>query len=299
MSDPETWTGSVCVLCAVRGRVTRLESGHCCPACRVRIDDQLRDVLAFATEGALRVELGSGGSGTGVRTAPTSRPPINVEALDPAMTEVILERSWTRDDGNNDTVLGILENLAREVREARKLSAYGPATEADTDSQTVALTNVVTFLRTHLEWITESTDVGLEEFAWLIQQCRNALAKWDPMRDPKQPRYACHCPTSTDEVDEDTGQAIACGHRLIIERDQSHAWCPKCRREWSVDRLLTITGDDAYVEAESIASRLKVTARSIRRWAKDGKVRRSGSLYRFGDVRSMLRDTLGEDARGA
>lgn len=294
--QPEIWQPR-CVLCARRGRERRLDHGHCCAACRVRIDDDLAAILRLAEEAATRVEFSSG-DGTGVRTAPTSRPPINVEALDPELTEVILDPSWTRDDGNNDTVLGILENLAREVREARRLSAYGPATEDDDDTRPIALTNVVEFLRAHLEWITITTDVGLEEYAWLIHQCRKALGRYDPERDPKQARYRCACPTATDQLD-DTGQAVECGYELHIEREQAHVWCPRCRREWSVDRLLTLTGDDAYVDAEGIASRLKTSVRSIQRWAKAGKVSRSGGLYRFGDVRALVRDTPDEDARGA
>lgn len=290
--EPEVWSPR-CVLCAARGRERRLDHGHCCPACKVRIDDDLAAIVRLAVEAATRVEFSSG-TGAGVRTAPSSRPPINVEALDPEFTEVILDPSWTRDDGNNDTVLGVLENLAREVREARQLAAYGPATEHDDLEPRTALTNVVRFLRAHLDWITTTTDIGLEEFAWLIGQCRKALGRYDTERDPQQARFQCACPTSTDVVDETTGLAVPCGCRLTIERDQSRVSCPRCRVDRTVDQLLRITGDDAYADAESIASRLPITARTVRRWAQAGKVARSGGLYRFGDVRRLVRDTPDE-----
>lgn len=109
------WEGRQCVLCAVRGRETRLAAGHCCAACAARLLDDLRRIPELAAMAAASLVPGSG---TGVHSAAYgSRPPLNVEALDPALAHV---------PGHDAPLLVLLEEWARLILEMRGMSKYGP-----------------------------------------------------------------------------------------------------------------------------------------------------------------------------
>jgi hypothetical protein len=41
-----------CVLCAARGRTTRLESGHCCVPCGGRLSETIADIARLAADAA-------------------------------------------------------------------------------------------------------------------------------------------------------------------------------------------------------------------------------------------------------
>lgn len=110
-----------CILCAVRGRRTRLEAGHVCAPCSVRLLDDLSEVVRLACEAAAFIPPASG---TGLATgAYGSRPPINLAAVDPELAVIHPDP----DDGTYaPTILECLEAWERMVRDDRGMAKYGP-----------------------------------------------------------------------------------------------------------------------------------------------------------------------------
>lgn len=106
----------VCVLCAARGVDRRLETGHVCKMCEQRLLDDLTAITDLAAAAAAYLTPGSapGGFGSGVFG---SRPPLNVTALDPELTQV---------PGRDMTVLECTEAWTRLTLELRGMSSYGP-----------------------------------------------------------------------------------------------------------------------------------------------------------------------------
>ena len=112
----------LCVLCSRRGRVTEVETGHCCAVCRVRLDDQLADIVRLAADAAAHVEPSTGAGMPGV-SVPASRPPLDVDAIEP---ELILVRLQPDDPTSEEPILWVLESWARLLRDERGFSKYGP-----------------------------------------------------------------------------------------------------------------------------------------------------------------------------
>ena len=276
-----TWT-PVCVLCAARGRQTRLEAGHCCAACATRIADDLAAIVDLAAMAAAWVVPGSTGA-SGARSVPSSRPPLNVEALDPALASV---------PGHDAPLLVLLEEWERMTRQMRGMAPYGPASAARsavgtrtgqgvTDHAHATLTAVCGFLRAQVEWMTTTVDFPLEDFAAEVRECVAALRRWDTEAE-RVNAYVVECPHETD--------AGTCGYRLRIAGDDADGWfhCPRCRTEWSVDRLMLVwaeTSDAAmWLDHEAVTRRYGVDRSTLDRWVRSGRMAKWHGLY---DVRPL------------
>lgn len=112
----------LCVLCSRRERITEVDTGHCCAVCRVRLDDQLADIVRLAADAAAHVEPSTGAGMPGV-SVPASRPPLDVDAIEP---ELILVRLQPDDPTSEEPILWVLESWARLLRDERGFSKYGP-----------------------------------------------------------------------------------------------------------------------------------------------------------------------------
>lgn len=106
-----------CVLCAARGKTTRLESGHCCVSCAAWLQTSVADIARLAADAAAWVAPGSS-TGGGGHSVPSSRPPLSVDAVDPELT--------LTGPPPSPTVLEVVESWTRMIREMRGMSAYGP-----------------------------------------------------------------------------------------------------------------------------------------------------------------------------
>jgi len=112
----------VCVLCAQRGRATEVETGHCCAVCRVRLDDMLVAIVDLAAQAAAYIVPPSRGGSTG-RSVPSSRPPIDVEAVEPELTLVRLQPD---DETSDEPILWVLESWVRILMDEQEMGRYGP-----------------------------------------------------------------------------------------------------------------------------------------------------------------------------
>lgn len=266
------WT-PVCVLCAARGRQTRLETGHCCAACATRLGDDLAAIVDLASMAAAWVVPGSTGA-SGARSVPSSRPPLNVEALDPALASV---------PGHDAPLLVLLEEWERMTRQMRGMAPYGPASVARsavgartgqgaTDPTHATLTAVCAFLRAQVEWMTTTVDFPLEDFAAEIRECVGALRRWD--LDAQHLGTMVRCPTLTD-----TGE---CGYRLRYADVHEDVTCRRCGTTRSAMTLAAVAmadGREVWLDPEAAASWLGVSERTLHRMAQRGQIQRSHGRY--------------------
>lgn len=266
---------TACVVCASRGRSTPVESGLVCAPCVVRVADHL-DAIVRLAEAATCEPLAGRGSG---RTVPASRPPIDVDGVDPALALVAIAPP----PAEPVALLVVLEGWVRLVREERRMPPYGPWSAAaartgrfglwDTHGTLVAATG---FLRAHHEWVVQQDWV--DAYAAEVAACRRALARWDDEREPRPTVVAC--PTIT--VDGD------CGQRLRLDADV--VTCRRCGRDWDADQLVRAALSDDYdppdvwVDAEAAASAAGVHERTVRKWAARGIVAAKAGRYRLLDV---------------
>lgn len=281
---------SGCVLCAVRGRQTTIDSGLVCTACSVRLADTVDDITRLAASATVEPRHGVGSG----RTIPASRPPIDVDGVDPALASVRLAAP----PAEPVPVLVVLEAWVRLVREERGMPPYGPWSAAmaartaadapwgrnghtDTTSTLMACTG---FLRAHHEWIVAQDWV--DAYAWEVTACRRVLSRWEE-HDPRPTVVAC--PTVT--VDGD------CGQRLRLDADVVR--CHRCGRDWDTETLVRVACSDDYdppdvwVDAEAAASAAGVHERTVRKWASRGIVSAKSGRYRLLDVIAATRRVSG------
>jgi hypothetical protein len=264
------WTAA-CVTCAARDRSTPLESGHVCLACAQRILDHLSaigDLVAMATVEPMR---GKGGT----RTVPASRPPINVDGLDPELTLVTLT-----DNDHRSTVLDICEAWCRLIREDRELAPYGVATE-DHASTRQTLTEALRFLRAQVEWVTTATSFPVEDFAHEIAACVRSLRKWDA--DARMSSYEVSCPADREEG------TCGCVLRITVSDVSDTVTCRRCRATWSVAWLMRVVATDhrahVWVDVEAASERFGVDRKTLQRWVREGRITKQHNMY---DVKPLL-----------
>jgi hypothetical protein len=252
-----------CALCATRGRTTRLEHGHVCAVCLTRIADHLDDIVRLAALASIEPRNSRGGG----RTVPGSRPPLNVDGIDPALTLVRLGGAWA-------TVLETLESWERLVREARQMAPYGVASESrgrgalgDTG---VTLTGCTGFLRASLPWWESNQEQPIDDFASEIHACQRALAHYDPDREPLG--YGAYCPTD------------GCGARLRYQHADDEVRCPRCQVVRDVPQLVSVILSDPdchdiWADVETAAQHYGISVSTLKRRALNGDIERRRGRY--------------------
>jgi hypothetical protein len=278
----ETTWENVCILCAARrpAKQTGLEHGHCCHSCADWLKVSLADIGHYAAEAACFITRTESGTGSGPATF-GSRPPINVEAIDPELALVELNQG---DPSSAVPILEALEMWERAIREDRGYGPYGPASAdrmpkspTSATETAVTLTGVLSFLAAQLDWIVTEKTFGLEEFADHVRRSAAVLRRWSTEDVQLGTRIAC--PTVTDEGD-------SCGAPIRVSTDGDPVLCRRCGRTWSIEWLIQVAGKDAdgWADMEAVVRLSGLHERTIRKWATAGKVRKRGLLYSIRDV---------------
>lgn len=297
MTEP-TWT-AVCVLCAARGRQTRLKAGHCCAACATRLGDDLASIGCNGDLAAVSERTApTGQSSTGYE----SKPPVDLDGLAPYLVGVRLNPG--EDPPLVRTVAEILGEWERLVREERGLIAYGLATSHHTGIDEGVLAaqasrQSLALLRSHLEWLTADAGFPLEDFAYEIRRC---AARMQALVSAGTSDRMVSCPTLV-ATDDDT-DLTACGQRLTVrtwaaldedvhgQRDRTigeDITCRRCGVTRTPEQLLHAAGkEDTWADPEALAQWFGVGKSTLRRWAGQGKVRRQHGLYSWSDVSETI-----------
>ncbi len=276
-----TWE-NVCILCAARrpAKQTELEHGHCCPSCAAWLSSTLTDIGHFAAEAAAFIARTGSGTTSGPATF-GSRPPINVEAIDPELALIELNAG---DPSSAVPILEALEMWERAIREDRGFAPYGPSSAVRLRSgdrrateTAITLTGVLSFLGSQIDWIVTEETFGLEEFADHVRRSAAVLRRWS--REDVQIGTRIACPTVTDEGD-------SCSAPIRVSTDGDPVLCRRCGRTWSIEWLIQVAGKDAdgWADMEAVVRLSGLHERTIRKWATAGKVRKRGMLYSIRDV---------------
>lgn len=255
-------------------------SPACCIRCHAKLRRHLGDIPRLCADAYLQIEPTSKPGGSG---SPSfgSKPPINVDALDPELTLIELNAG---DPTSAVPLLEMLEMYEKAIREERRLTPYGLATSircqlhhlAHADTR-ATLHGCVGFLQANLDYICTDQAFDLKEFARHLARAVQQLRRWDPSQPFAGTRIPC--PTIDEHGD--------CRYPIVVT-GSGDVECRRCGNVWQIDRLLLVAGQDAdvWVDAEALAHIAGVNERTIRRWHAKGKVAKRGQLYRLQDVRA-------------
>ncbi len=256
------------IRCPVCQRREPATGRYVCTPCLGRIDDDLARIVELT-------RLASGwltprsNPGSGTRSVPASKPPIDLASLDAVC-------------GND--VLPVLESWCRLIREEAHLAPYGAATAA----HTVTVDTTVTWLRSWLLWASEAVGFPVEDYAREVRDLRWQLEALDPDRD--KPGLRIPCP-----ADHADGDGRSCGYRLVLTPNLADdVPCPRCSTTWTGNRLILVALNDPGVTVwaypDMICDLFGINGHTLRTWSKRGHVRRNGTRYDVGDCYRKVRD---------
>lgn len=251
-------TDTACVICAKRPPA---DGWTVCQGCAGRLDGDLERIAELTRLAAGWLDPRTG-TGSGVRSVPASRPPIDLASLDACI---------------GHDVLPVLEAWQRLIREEAHLAPYGAATEA----RSVTVGSSVQWLRSWLLWAFQRPDFPIDDLAREVADLRWSLERLDPDRDKPGLRIPCPSP-------HHDGDGRACGYRIVVDaqRMADDLPCPRCDTTWSGNRLVLVALNDPGVTIwaypDVIADTLSIPPRTLRHWADKGWVARIGSRYDVG-----------------
>jgi len=250
-----------------------------CTACQHGLTADLAAILeAAATAAYTPATFAAGGEGIR-RPAPSSRPPVSLGHIDPALTSIDEVKG---DHSTETTVLALLESWTRMWRNTTRLTKWGIVTEPTgpgVPGVGVTLAVVVRDLRSQLPVMAADPRFPIEELADHIRRCLGVLRALDRSIE-RAASWRVPCPSDVDDG--------VCGRRITVEPGDLHGdlWCASCRTTWTPQRLLLVALNDARVSVwgypADISAALGIPARTLRRWGEQDLVQRRGSLYDAG-----------------
>lgn len=245
---------------------------------------QLSDVLEYQALAGDNLLPGQGGDGRSTERTLG----INVAALD---TSAAFD------------AIAVLESWERIWREDYGLTPYGPASAervqrltAITDDpdiegvrhegmklQRATLVGIVTFLQSWLgKTCTEhpAVDEFASELRTLHRQMQQAAGQ------TQRAAWRVTCPSDTN--DGECGQVL----RVSGEDFGGQVTCRACSTTWPVDRLLRVVASSRHAELwldpEAASEWLGVHQRTLRGWARDGRIRRERGRYEVHSLKEAL-----------
>lgn len=273
----------LCILCDDRGRTTTATSGRTCNPCQAWLTHTLTDIGTLAANAAAWIEPRPGSSNSS-SIAYGSRPPINVDAIDPELALLELNPG---DPSSAVPILEALEMWEREIRDLQQLTPYGPASRHRTaatgnriDDTGWTLTACLRFLTGQVDWMTRTEAFDLLGFADHARRAAATLRRWSD--DDRQVGTRIACPTMLDD-------GSSCGRSLRVSSDGEPVVCRACGTSWSIEWLIRVAGEDAdgWADVEAVCRLSGLHESTIRRWARSGKVRKRGLLYSVRDISAM------------
>lgn len=233
-----TETNHTCPVCSAS---TERPVDGMCSACEGRTRQMLAEIVANAK--ACAVTLEPGRSGDAGSAAYGSKPPLNVTALDYAVTlgySVVVEGSAGSIRIDRDG-LGMLHEWERLIREERNLTPVALVPYAGSGAEEIR--QVCEFLATHLQWAcAQAWAPEMAEEVSEVHRAGMSALRTAPARSGR-----IRCPGD----DPETGNV--CGHVIGLPADfedylrkpgesapRRTLWCGNCVTEWTVERLLLV-----------------------------------------------------------
>jgi hypothetical protein len=229
---------------------------------------QLTELTTLMEQASANLIPGQGGDGRSTERTLG----INISALDTAA---------------GFDAINVLESWERLWREDYGLAPYGEATSqlADTKPETT-LRHITTFLHTWLEKsCTEHP--AISEFAYELRiihkQSQQAAGQ------TQRAAWRVTCPADGTEGE--------CGNTLLISGEDfdNEITCRKCSTVWPVARLLHVVASSKHAELwldpQAASEYLNCTPVTLRRWAKEGNIKREKGKYEIHSVIKAIQHT--------
>lgn len=249
----------------------RVHLGRACRKCHDRMARQLREIPEeYALALGELTPTSAGGSGR------SSEPSIGlrVSALDLRAGADVLAilGSWERDW--RETFEDPAHTVAPRARASR--GDRGDRVGANLVAVCGWLgANLIRSARAH-----PAIDEFAHELAVLHQEARSAA------RTAGRRETWVDCPTDTD-----TGVCATPLRLTGLDLSRS-VYCRGCRREWGVQRLMLVAAADTeagvWLLSEDVSVLLGVPERTLREWARKGRIERRGGQYELGSVKAAI-----------
>lgn len=235
-----------------------------CERCEATMRRQLSEVVDFQALAADNLVPGQGGDGRATERTLG----INVAALDTCAAF--------------DAIM-VLESWERVWREDYGLTAYGPASAARSDAGEATLLGIVNFLQA---WLSKTCDEhpAVDEFASELRNLHRQMQQ--AAGQTRRAAWRVTCPTDTDDGE--------CGQQLKVSGEDfgGQVTCRSCRTTWPVERLLRVVASSRHAELwldpEAASEWLGVHIATLRRWAKDGRIKRDHGRYEVHSIREAI-----------
>jgi hypothetical protein len=251
-----------CVICQNK------TTANICTKCQNRTRNHLNQIIKYTTYAANELAPSQNGDG---RTTEQSLG-INLDALDLI---------------TGNTVLPVLESWETMYRNEWGHTPIGPITLARAQgkpNQTIAyLTGTITYLNHHLDRISQHTTA--KDFTNEIASCWHQ-ARTAARRQPRQ-AWRVTCPADTNHGE--------CGNVLRVTGQDfdNEITCRKCRTTWPTERLLRVVAAskdaEIWVDTEAATRHTGVPAATLRRWGKQGKIKKRGTMYEYKSLNLVVR----------
>jgi hypothetical protein len=243
-----------CVICGKDADVMA------CQACETNMRRQLADIPKYAKLASQRLEPRPGGQRGTERGF--------------GLSMAALEASCGFD------AVAVLECWVRDWRETYGLVQWGIVSE--NIPQACLLTDICSFLNT---WLAKACEehLAIDLFATELRQ------QWSAMREgageTPANSWVISCPADVEVMHDGVVSIVLCGTPIKIKDADfdAEATCRTCKTHWKVSRLLYVgasaNAGGIYVDPEAAAHYLGVTERTLRTWARQGKIKRDRGRY--------------------
>ena len=236
-----------------------------CDRCEAKMRRQLDDLPRLMEQASANLIPGQGGDGRSTERTLG----INVAALDVAA---------------GFDAIAVLESWERIWREDYGLSQYGLATATLPDDRAATLLrHLVAFLGS---WLAKSCTEhpAIDDFAAELRQVHRSSQQ--AAGQTRRTAWRVTCPADTDDGE--------CGTVLIVSGEDfdGSITCRGCRTTWPTERLLRVVASskdsELWLDAEAASRWLGVNTRTLRRWAAEGVIRRSGGRYDLHSLKALV-----------
>jgi hypothetical protein len=247
-----------CVICQ------RTTERMACEHCQNQMRLQLTNIVDYQALASGNLLPGQGGDGRSTERSLG----INVAALDLV--------------GAFDAI-AVLESWERIWREDYGLSPYGPASALRDPTARGTLLGIVSFLQS---WLTKSCTEhpAIDEFAHelrtLHRSCQQAAGQ------TQRAAWRVTCPADVEDGE--------CGNQLRVSGQDfgGQVTCRACNTTWPVDRLLHVVATSRHAELwldpEAASEWLGVHTGTLRKWAKDGRIKRERGRYEVHSLKAAM-----------
>ena len=271
-------TAGTCTICQ------RPTERMACDPCQHTMRVQLGEICDYQALAADNLVPGQGGDGRATERTLG----VNLAALDLV--------------GAFDAI-AVLESWERIWREDYGLTPYGPASAQRLTSMTQAKPDpdIEGVLQPGME-PTRATLLGIVGFlqAWLTKSCTEHPAIDEFAREVRTLHRTCQqaagqarrsawrvtCPADTDDGE--------CSTQLRVSGEDfgGHISCRGCGTTWPVDRLLHVVASSQHAELwldpEAASEWLGISERTLRLWAKEGRIMRDHGRYEVHSLRRAI-----------